>query len=1065
MKAGITGKRKFFKVMSSILIVTIFWQSLLPLMVHATGQSIGISSDGQALTEVLESLSVSKTEQPNLEGMMNLERGKIASELKQVHTVVAVPEERNTNEIIIEFKPDVAEIEKQQVFDEIGGEVVSSKYGYSLIRFDNHERTTEALNQLKDHLLIKFAERNDVLMAQSIPDDPIFNDQWGLSQIEAVEAWDTVTQAVYDNGLIEPVVIAVIDTGVDVNHPDLAGKLLPGMNVMMDGGPGYDDDSGHGTRVAGIISAVTNNGLGVAGATGTLPTKILPIKALGADNTGDVFDIATAIHEAIDWRGDNTEDGSVQKVKIINLSFGERLDAVPEVLAYAIQRAMDVGILVVAAAGNDGLPIEDQQNQNAYYPAAFQGVISVGALGENLEPHPMSNGGATLMAPGENILSTIPGGGYGSYTGTSYATPFVSAAASLLWIVNPDMSATDIAGALTSNQGQAWSMYQAVLNVVNPTDPNAADQNPPVWSDGSQLTASDISYSSVTLSWPQATDESATVNYRILQNGTPLDGFKSSPFTVYGLQPGTEYTFKVEAGDYNDNWSVNGPSVIVVTKSLTPLEQISIGVDGLPTDGDSRFASISDDGRFIVFASLASNLVDNDFNSYSDVFLYDRDTNTTRIITIGTDSSQADGDSHAPVISRDGKHILFTSKAKNLVEPNDTDSVEDLFLYDVLTGTTEKIAYDVNIGTIYAENRTYDISADGRYVAFSSFHPNGQTTDTNQDWDVFLKDRETGELIRLTNHPYSSSPSTRPSRVSISADGQFVAFASPQTNLVDGDNNGRADVFVYDVQKQTFERISVSSEGTEANNDSSSPAISADGRFVAFESYAVNLDQVEADPYITQIYVRDRMTGTTERISVRNGIAADMDSSTPYISSNGRYIVFVSEYGFDPSESGYTRDVYIHDRTSQTTELLSISASGVNGNGDSLVPYISNNGKWVLFESDASTLVDSATDNSNRDIFLKELVSDTSSDIHAPIWPAGVTLESIQTGGTYFLLNWGEAEDDTSVTAYRVYQGTDLIATTKETSYLVTNLNPGTTYPFSVQAGDASYNWSESLSG
>ncbi|WP_044232387.1 S8 family serine peptidase [Chloroflexus sp. Y-396-1] len=247
--------------------------------------------------------------------------------------------------------------------------------------------------------------------------DPLRDQQWALGTIAAYDAWDITTGG--------PVVIAVIDTGVDANHPELAGRVMSGFNAIT-GSPNASDDNGHGTAVAGIIAAGADNGNGIAGL--CWGCIILPIKACLSN--GRCRD--SSVISAIRWATDNG-------ARIINLSLGgsSPSPALHEVVRYASER----GVLIVAASGN-----ERAEGNTPNYPAAYPETLAVGATGYGDEVTGFSNTGdfIDLVAPGVDIATTIPNNGYVLATGTSFASPFVSGAAALIMTLRPDLSNHDV---------------------------------------------------------------------------------------------------------------------------------------------------------------------------------------------------------------------------------------------------------------------------------------------------------------------------------------------------------------------------------------------------------------------------------------------------------------------------------------------------------------------------------------------------------------------------------------------------------------------------------------------
>jgi Tol biopolymer transport system component len=215
--------------------------------------------------------------------------------------------------------------------------------------------------------------------------------------------------------------------------------------------------------------------------------------------------------------------------------------------------------------------------------------------------------------------------------------------------------------------------------------------------------------------------------------------------------------------------------------------------------------------------------------------------------------------------------------------------------------------------------------------------------------------------------------------LSINADGRYVAFASEARNLVPGDTNNAADVFVRDRVAGTTERVSVAGNGTQANDFSYFPSISADGRYVAFNSPASNLVPGDTNT-VGDVFVRDRVAGTTERVSVSSaGVQADLGSFDLAISGDGRYVAFASfAMNLVPGSTGFRPNVFRHDRVTGSTVLVSASLAGAPGNGSSGGVAISGDGRYVAFTSGASDLV-SGDANNTDDVFVRDMVTGTTS--------------------------------------------------------------------------------------
>src|SRR5262245_38698554 len=237
----------------------------------------------------------------------------------------------------------------------------------------------------------------------------------------------------------------------------------------------------------------------------------------------------------------------------------------------------------------------------------------------------------------------------------------------------------------------------------------------------------------------------------------------------------------------------------------------------------------------------------------------------------------------------------------------------------------------------------------------------------------------------------------------LSSDGRFVAFVSDATNLVPGDTNAWPDVFVRDLASGVTGRVTVDSAGNQANANSYEPALSADGRFVAFQSYASNL--VPGDTNATSdIFVHDRLSGTTERVSVDSaGNQGNLASYHPAISADGRFVSFQSDANnLVPGDANLRHDVFVHDRVSGATELVSVDSAENQANGSSTFSSLSADGRYVAFESDATNLAPQET-FSMPDVFVRDRVSGTTElvSISSFDYPIGGEKPALSPDGRY----------------------------------------------------------------
>jgi Tol biopolymer transport system component len=402
--------------------------------------------------------------------------------------------------------------------------------------------------------------------------------------------------------------------------------------------------------------------------------------------------------------------------------------------------------------------------------------------------------------------------------------------------------------------------------------------------------------------------------------------------------------------------------------------RVSVATGGAQGDGTSASCSLSGDGRYVAFMSYASNLVAGDTNGISDVFVRDQITGETSRVNIPAGGGQANDYSYDCDISADGRYVVFLSAARNMV-PGDTNMFADVFVRDRTAGTTTRVSVATD-GT-EANDSSYEpaISGNGRYVVFHSSASNLVANDTNGGEDIFVRDLVSGTTTRASIADDESQANDRSFDPAISSDGRYIAFMSDASNLVAGDSGAEADIFARDVVAGTTVRASVSTAGVEGNSDSRYAAISGDGRYVAFSSYASNL--VSSDMNGDEdVFVYDRVANTTTRVSVgTGGVEADWDSRYPAISADGRYVSFSSEASnLVIGDSGDFDDVFVRDRTTATTVRVSIATPGGEGNGpsaDVYRPALSDDGRYVAFVSSANNLV-AYDSNGVDDIFIHD---------------------------------------------------------------------------------------------
>lgn len=421
--------------------------------------------------------------------------------------------------------------------------------------------------------------------------------------------------------------------------------------------------------------------------------------------------------------------------------------------------------------------------------------------------------------------------------------------------------------------------------------------------------------------------------------------------------------------------------------------RVSVASDGTEASGPAANnpPAISADGRYVAFASFARNLVPSGTDpEYEDVFVHDRATGATEHVSVASDGTPGDDASWWPSISADGRFVAFASAATNLV-PDDTNGRWDIFVHDRSTGVTERVSVASDGSQGGHSSYWAAISPDGRSVAFVSAAPDLVADDTNSRQDIFVHDRDSGTTERVSVSSDGAESNGHSRGPAISADGASVAFYSSGSNLVPDDtNSGDEDVFVHDRATGTTERVSVTSDGREVGgqgNNTWTPAITPDGRFVAFTHSASTLTQGDNHLY-WDVFVRDREAGTTERVSVASdGRGGDNNANSPSISDDGRFVAFDSfASNLVPDDTNGTGDVFVHDRATGATDRVSLASDGTESDGPSWPPAISAGGRFVAFNSHGSTLVP-GDGNDSRDVFVR--------DRGMPLGVGGLTTEDV----------------------------------------------------------------------
>lgn len=371
-------------------------------------------------------------------------------------------------------------------------------------------------------------------------------------------------------------------------------------------------------------------------------------------------------------------------------------------------------------------------------------------------------------------------------------------------------------------------------------------------------------------------------------------------------------------------------------------ERVSVASNGLESDGFSWDAALSADGRFVAFASDAYNLVRADRHG-TDVFIHDRRRHSTRRASFAWPGRGAESDCQEPALSGNGRVVAFTC-----LGPEDPKTYTRRYRVYVRDMRTRKVAA-VAVGAHgRAENRESvqpSISQNGRFVAFASPSTNLIEADANRRWDVFVRDLKKRRTTRVSVSSAGQAGSRGSYSPSISANGRFVVFTSRASNLVPGDNRSTTDVFIHDRRSGTTERVSTSATGGNADGDSANPAIAAGGRSIAFQSRARNLT-TPAPGRNSNVFLHDRRTGLTQELPAPLGAADPEPEDAPAISRNGRWTVYVHAFR---SDVDMMRFDHVLEYDAKTAAVRTLSTNWRGERVTARQPAISADGRFAAF--------------------------------------------------------------------------------------------------------------------
>jgi len=436
-------------------------------------------------------------------------------------------------------------------------------------------------------------------------------------------------------------------------------------------------------------------------------------------------------------------------------------------------------------------------------------------------------------------------------------------------------------------------------------------------------------------------------------------------------------------------------------------------------NGSSVFASVSYDGRYTAFESNATNLVSGDTNAVMDIFVKELYAGAITRASVGNGGVQGNARSYDGVISGNGRYVAFLSDATNLVT-GDTNAATDVFIRDLILGVTRRVSTSAAGTEANAGSFDVSLSYDGRYVAFASNASNLVSGDTNSQADVFVKDLQTNLVTRVSvgaGGVQSNNPSANPS---LSGDGRLVAFESTASNLVSGDTNGLQDIFLRNIQSGEIRRMSVDSNGVQGNLNSSNPSLSGDGQLLVFESDSSNLVANDANSS-ADIFLKNVSTNVLTRISTSSaGVEGDNSSHHPTISYDGTGVAFYAAATnlVSGDTNGSAQDVYFKQLSNNVTTRLSVSTAGVQGDNNSIAgkASVSGDGRYVVFDSSSTNLSTDDT-NSVADIYVRDRTGGTTTLMSqsAPVGPRDDVTVDFGGAGLWY---W---KDDTTYVRMHTY--------------------------------------------
>jgi subtilisin family serine protease len=817
-------------------------------------------------------------------------------------------------QLIVKFKPGWAGNVRAAAPGVAGAKIKASmpRLGWQLIQLPEGMSVATALDYYRSLPEVAGVEPNYRIRLFKTPNDPRWPSLWGLQAIHAAEAWE---QTIGSSNII----VATLDTGVDYNHPDLAANIwtnpgeIPG-NGIDDDGDGYVDDvhgfnvvnhsgdvlddDGHGTHVAGTIGAIGNNALGVVGINWNV--RMLPVKLFTADDTSGTAGAVEGYEYLLTLKSRGVN------IRVVNNSWGGPVPS--HALLEAIRAAEAAGIVTVCAAGND----HHNSDYRPDYPAGLdcETLISVAACTSDDAVASFSNYGpfsVDLAAPGENVLSTYRGGLYMKFSGTSMATPHVAGAAALLLAQNNSLTPANVKALLVTSvdplhQWQGRVRSGGRLNLGNAMTRLVTGPLPGLAPNTNEPSSSAPRLRALSRNAQGRFGEGASLFPSLSTNGQWVAYLSAATNLVSGVTTTNKLVYVHDR-----------------TTRLNTL--ISRANSGALPNADCANVHISGNGRYVVFDSAASNLIAGDSNGVSDVFLYDRNTGQLELIS-KAGAASGNGASDFAGISDDGRYVVFASSASNLVT-GDSNGYRDIFVRDRQLATTARVSISSTGAQADYTSDLPSISGDGRYVTFLSGADNLVTDTYFPAYHLYLRDRTGNTTVRLSKTAANAPGAGNCGFSSLSSDGRYIAFESMATNLVTGDTNQRQDIFLKDRVSGSLSRISLGNTGTQADDDCWGPFVAANGRHIFFYSAAASLCEQDDDSAL-ESFDYDRLTGKLSRLTYNGAGETGFDNSfTPTASADGKVMVFSSwAWNLVPGDGNGAADVFVLERGDSIPDLM-----------------------------------------------------------------------------------------------------------------------------------------------